>query len=464
MDDQHRPARPGFRLRPLLILAILGAAAAVVGAFTTLIRIDAGPDASFEVGTWMVNDFGTNNAVAGVLAAGSRWSSARWRGAPATGGAPDWRGALGLRSPVGWRSSLGLAEWPIADAEAAAALVPTQITRDVGYWALVGAGAVGAARPARLIGASRARPALGVGSLDRRPRRGVVPHRRRRPVDPGGNRRLVGELLLRHARSSSSRRCSSSGRGVQLGLLALVGVVGFLLVRRYGLGLAVGSADRRRMDAGHGGHGTTDSPIGPGFANPGAEDLQPHAVTIVGMRHGRLLRRWWRSAWPSSTPIAEPSPSRGRHACDVPHCGRPPLEPRSVAHGLPRQDQRPHEGSRDQVKDGIDKVSDTVEKKVPAHAEKIDAASDKAKDVVDQLGGKDDAAAPAAPAAPADASGRHRRPHRPPPLAGRHPAAGLTSSPDANEERDPLVTLLVSAGCGLLILCEPSSTRRSACP
>ena len=72
------------------------------------------------------------------------------------------------------------------------------------------------------------------------------------------------------------------GRLVQLGLLALRGVFGFLLVRRYGLGLAVGSADHRRMDAGHGGHGTTDSPIGPGFANPGAEDLQPHAVTIVG--------------------------------------------------------------------------------------------------------------------------------------------------------------------------------------
>ena len=135
--------RREFRLRPLLILAILGAAAVIVGAFTTLIKIDAGPDAvPFEVGTWMVNDFGTNNAVAGVLAgiamvigslawcAGYRW------GAGLAGGA----GA----ALAGWVALLlGLAEWPIANAEAAAALVPTQITRDVGYWALIGAGAVG---------------------------------------------------------------------------------------------------------------------------------------------------------------------------------------------------------------------------------------------------------------------------------------------------------------------------------
>ena len=60
-------------------------------------------------------------------------------------------------------------------------------------------------------------------------------------------------------------------------------------------------------------------------------------------------------------------------------------------------------GRETEIKGGIDKVSDTVEQKVPAHADKIDAASDKAKDVVDQISGKD-AAAPAAstPKAPVD--------------------------------------------------------------
>ena len=72
------------------------------------------------------------------------------------------------------------------------------------------------------------------------------------------------------------------GRGVQLGLLALCGVVGFLLVRRYGLGLAVGSAVAAGWMLGTAATEQTDSPIGPAYENPGSVDLQPHAVTVVG--------------------------------------------------------------------------------------------------------------------------------------------------------------------------------------
>jgi hypothetical protein len=61
-------------------------------------------------------------------------------------------------------------------------------------------------------------------------------------------------------------------------------------------------------------------------------------------------------------------------------------------------------GRETQVKDGIDTVSNKVEEKVPQHADKVDAASQKAKDVVDDLAGNEAAdAAPAAdepPAAP----------------------------------------------------------------
>ena len=62
-------------------------------------------------------------------------------------------------------------------------------------------------------------------------------------------------------------------------------------------------------------------------------------------------------------------------------------------------------GHEEQVKSGIDTVSDKVEEKVPQHAAKVDAASDKAKDTVDKLAGDDDApATPATPATPEPAA------------------------------------------------------------
>ena len=45
-------------------------------------------------------------------------------------------------------------------------------------------------------------------------------------------------------------------------------------------------------------------------------------------------------------------------------------------------------GNKEQVKSGIDKASDTAQKAVPdQHDAKVDMAADKAKDVVDGLGG-----------------------------------------------------------------------------
>ena len=208
--------------------------------------------------------------VVGSLAwcAGYRW------GAGLAGGA----GA----ALAGWVALLlGLAEWPIANAEAAAALVPTQITRDVGYWALIGAGAVGLL----VLIVSFAQSGRD----------------RRSGLDPwiaalGAVSFLIAAIgpLIPEGTADWSANFSSDtlvvelptmffvGRLVQLGLLALIGVFGFLLVRRYGLGLAVGSAVTAGWMLVTAATDTTDSPIGPGFANPGAEDLQPHAVTIVG--------------------------------------------------------------------------------------------------------------------------------------------------------------------------------------
>ena len=88
-------------------------------------------------------------------------------------------------------------------------------------------------------------------------------------------------------------------------------------------------------------------------------------------------------------------------------------------------------GREDQVKGGIDKVSDTLEKKVPDHADKIDGVSDKAKDAVDKLSGEPDAAAPATSTTPA--------PKPPPPAVhAAHSDATGTLTPDAMKGSRPV--------------------------
>ena len=72
-------------------------------------------------------------------------------------------------------------------------------------------------------------------------------------------------------------------RFVQLGLLLLCGVFGFLLVRRYGLGLAIGGTIGVGWMVVTAATEQTDSPIGPAVANPGDTDLKPYIVTTVGV-------------------------------------------------------------------------------------------------------------------------------------------------------------------------------------
>jgi hypothetical protein len=68
-------------------------------------------------------------------------------------------------------------------------------------------------------------------------------------------------------------------------------------------------------------------------------------------------------------------------------------------------------GKETQVKEGIDTASATAQKAVPdQHDAKVDAAAEKAKDIVDDMAGSDapSPATPASPAAPAS-------PETPPP-------------------------------------------------
>ena len=279
---EEKRHRPGFRLRPLLVLAVIAAIAAIVGVASTIIEITTpATPAPFDVGIWKVNDFGTNNTIAALLAAGTMVVGAlawcfgyRW-GAGLAGGA----GA----ALAGWAALLiGLAELPISTAEAGAQLAPADITRDIGFWAVVAAGGVGGlvlllsfARAgndrragldpwvAALAAASALVAAIG-------------------PTIPEGSAEWSGNYSSAGF-AVDLPTAFFAGRLVQLGLLAFCGIVGFLLVRRYGLGLAVGGAVSAGWMVATAATERTTSPIGPAFRNPPYDVLKPHAVTVVGM-------------------------------------------------------------------------------------------------------------------------------------------------------------------------------------
>ena len=63
----------------------------------------------------------------------------------------------------------------------------------------------------------------------------------------------------------------------------LAGVLGFLLVRSYGLGLAVGGLLAVTWLSATTLFELGDHPVGPAWANPGTVEIDLHAVTIVGM-------------------------------------------------------------------------------------------------------------------------------------------------------------------------------------
>ncbi len=73
-----------------------------------------------------------------------------------------------------------------------------------------------------------------------------------------------------------------TGRVIQLALIALAGMLGFLSVRRWGLGVAIGSTLPAIWMVVSTLFDLVDGSIGPGYLNPGATELQVHGVTIIG--------------------------------------------------------------------------------------------------------------------------------------------------------------------------------------
>ena len=283
-----------FRFTAVTLLGVIGGIVLLVGMFASVVEISAsrpltiGDDApaGFGLGAWIADDLADNLSVAGLIAAlvmvvGGVGSSFGWRwGSGLAGGGG--LAAAGLAAVI-----IGLAQYPI-DAAHEFAAIPTDeqftltITKALGYWLLVAAGAIGivvffastndafsdhrgglnpwiAALGALAVVVATAGPLL--------------------PVDLAS----VSDNWYVGDRPGDPPTMLVAMRLVQLGLFAIGGVVGFLSVRRWGLGIAAGAV----LPSVWLGVSTLfeigTSPVGPGYRNPGAADSTLHGVTIIGL-------------------------------------------------------------------------------------------------------------------------------------------------------------------------------------
>jgi len=271
---------PSFRIRPLLLLTIIPAVAAIVGMFVEVVSIE--PDSAgvpFETGAWKLNDFGTNLTVAGILLVVTMVLGAlAWCGGFRWGAGMAGGGGAGL---AGWAILvLGLAEIPIEQATSTSGILST-VTRDIGYWCIAGAGVLGLivlfTSLVRAGNDGRAGLDPWVAALGAMATIAAVLG----PLIPLKEANL--DLNWSSTPGTDMPTLFFIGRFVQLGLLLLCGVFGFLLVRRYGLGLAIGGTIGVGWMVLTAATEQTDFPIGPAVANPDYSDPKPYIVTIVGI-------------------------------------------------------------------------------------------------------------------------------------------------------------------------------------
>jgi hypothetical protein len=283
-----------FRFGAVMLCSILGAIVALAGTFTTAVEISSdtalvpadSTSAEFRTGTWMLDDLADNMSIAiliaavllvtGGVAAGFRW---RW-GSGLAGGA-----GLGLTGLVAL--AIGLAQFPI-DAAREFAAIPNQqqfvltITRDVGYWLLLAAAALGLivffASINEAFGDRRSGLNPWIAALGALATVVAVVG----PMIPEGTAVFSDNWYLREGPGEPSALLLL-GRLIQLALLATSGIAGYLCVRRWGLSVAIGGALPIVWLAASTLFDLTDRPVGPAFANPGAEEIELHGVTIIGI-------------------------------------------------------------------------------------------------------------------------------------------------------------------------------------
>lgn len=277
--------REPFRFRIILLLAIFSAGAMLMSIAADVVDIrTTRPTSGIATGVLQLDDLGSNLGLAGfigvavmVIGALLACFGLRW-GAGLAGGA-----GLAL---VGWAGLvIGLAELPIAIAESVTRTSPEaftlRVTRDLGWWLIAAVGVIG----------------------------GIVFLASLRSIGTGGRRALnplvaaltavatvvlaVGPLVpvgsavfADNFRSTDPDRdlptAFFAGRLGQVALIAVAGVIGMLIVRSFGIGLAAGGVSvaawlwfSSLLELG-------SAPVGIADRNPGAASTVPHAVTTVG--------------------------------------------------------------------------------------------------------------------------------------------------------------------------------------
>ena len=286
-DLAEYPApRESFKFRVVFILSLFGAIAVLMTIVADVIDIrTTRPAAGIATGPVSLADLGSDlgsAAIAGaavmVLGALLACFGLRW-GAGLAGGA-----GLAL---AGWAGlSIGLAELPIAIAESVTRTSSEEftlrVTRDIGWWLIVGVGVVGilvfvaSLRSAGTGGHRALNPLIAAVTAVASVILGFG------PLIPVGDATFADNFRSPDP-NFDLPTAFFAGRLGQVGLIVAAGVVGMLLVRSYGLGLAAGATSVAVVlwvvslaELG-------SRPIGIAVRNPGAETTIPHAVTSVGM-------------------------------------------------------------------------------------------------------------------------------------------------------------------------------------
>lgn len=285
--EDYPPPRDPFRIRLVFIFAVFCGVATVLTPAANLIDIrTTRPVDGITTGPVTLDDVGTNLAIAAFVGIGAMvvggfvacWGF-RW--------AAGLAGGSGL-AIIGWSALVvGLLEARIARAEQVTRESPIgftlEITRDLGYWLVVTAAGLGALvflASLRLSGTA-ARPGLNpwiaaIGAVS-------VLVLAVGPLLPVGDDASFTDNFRSTDATGDLPALYFVGRLTQVGLIGVGGAIGFLLVRRYGLGLVAGSITvafwlwySSLAELG-------DDPLGIAAGNFGAPDTTPHAVTTVGM-------------------------------------------------------------------------------------------------------------------------------------------------------------------------------------
>jgi hypothetical protein len=292
--DESSMYQSRVRWSAVTVLSVFMALCALVGSFTVAVTVDTdvrivstdSMPAAFRTGTWYLDDFADNLSIAVLIASaagviGGVAAAFRWRwGSGLAGGSGLAMAGLGTLAA-------GLAQLPLQAARDFAATPNPQdfsltLTTDIGYWLLLTGAGLGL-----VVFFASLNEAFG----DRKP--GLNPWIAALgalatvvavigPMVPEGTARF-GDNLYRDPGFDSSPSLLLFGRLVQLGLLLLAGIVGYLCVRRWGLALVVGGTLPVMWMAVSTLFELTGNPIGPAYRNPGADDNELHGVTVIGV-------------------------------------------------------------------------------------------------------------------------------------------------------------------------------------